>query len=516
MAERPRAVRAAVIGSGFGGLAAAIRLQAGGIRTTVFEARDKPGGRAYVYEDQGFVFDAGPTVITAPHVFEELFAAAGRELKDYVELLPVQPFYRLLWEDGVRFDYSGDSEAMSAEIGRLRPADVAGYQRFVEHSRRVFETGYTELAATPFLRFADMVRVAPHLVRLRADRSVYGTVSRFVQEEHVRQALSFHSLLVGGNPYETSSIYTLIHYLERHWGVSFPRGGTGALVRGLVRLFHELGGELFLDSPVEGIDVVRRGSSLITRNGSVPPHDRSLQHRVRVRGRPPAEYDLVVSNADLHHTYAGLYGAAPAAQRMRRRLERMDWSMSLFVLYFGTNRRYDQHVAHHTILFGRRYRELLHEIFHGREVPEDFSLYLHAPTITDRSLAPPGCETFYVLSPVPHLGNAPVDWPHLAPHYAERILEYLEGVLPDLRQHVVTRRWFTPVDFADELHSYLGSAFSCAPTLQQSAWFRPHNRDDRIPGLYLVGAGTHPGAGLPGVVNSAKATARLVLQDFAP
>ena len=523
MAERPCAVRAAVIGSGFGGLAAAIRLQAGGIRTTVFEARDKPGGRAYVYEDQGFVFDAGPTVITAPHVFEELFAAAGRELKDYVELLPVQPFYRLLWEDGVRFDYSGDSESMSAEIRRLRPADVAGYQRFVEHSRRVFETGYTELAATPFLRFADMVRVAPHLVRLRADRSVYGTVSRFVQEEHVRQALSFHSLLVGGNPYETSSIYTLIHYLERHWGVSFPRGGTGALVHALVRLFEELGGELFLDTPVEGIDLVRRGSSPFTRDngalqrdGSVPQPDGSVQHRVRVRGRPAAEFDLVVSNADLHHTYAGLYGAAPAAQRMRRRLERMDWSMSLFVLYFGTDRRYDQHVAHHTILFGRRYRELLHEIFHGREVPEDFSLYLHAPTITDRSLAPPGCETFYVLSPVPHLGNAPVDWPSLASQYAERIFEYLESILPDLRQHVVTRRWFTPADFAGELHSYLGSAFSCAPTLQQSAWFRPHNRDDRIPGLYLVGAGTHPGAGLPGVVNSAKATARLVLQDFAP
>ena len=500
MTEPHRHTRAAVIGSGFGGLAAAIRMQAAGIETTVFEARDRPGGRAYVYEDQGFIFDAGPTVITAPHIFTDLFAVAGRKLEDYVEFLPVQPFYRLLWEDGVRFDYSGDSQAMSEQIRRLRPQDVDGYGRFVDYARRVFEAGYAGLADAPFLRFSDMVRVAPQLIRLRADRSVYDTVARFVKEEHVRQALSFHSLLVGGNPYETSSIYTLIHYLERHWGVFFPRGGTGALIAALVRLFGELGGRLELETPVEGVD-------MLSTNGST-------LHRLRPRGREAVDFDLVVSNADLHHTYASLYGQVPAAAPMRRRLERMDWSMSLFVLYFGTNRRYADEVAHHTILFGPRYRGLLEDIFHGCGLPEDFSLYLHAPTVTDSTLAPPGCETFYVLSPVPHLGNAPVDWERSAEPYAEKILAYLERVLPDLRRHVVTKRWFTPADFQATLRSYQGTAFSCAPKLTQSAWFRPHNRDARIPGLYLVGAGTHPGAGVPGVVNSAAATARLILEDY--
>ena len=498
-----RAASAAVVGSGFGGLAAAIRLQAAGVQTTVFEARDRPGGRAYVYEDDGFTFDAGPTVITAPHIFEELFQAAGRDLRDYVELIPVEPFYRLLWEDGVRFDYNGDGGSMVEQIRALRPQDVDGYRRFVEYAHRVFDAGYRELAATPFLRFSDMVRVAPDLIRLRADRSVYDTVSRFVDEEHVRQALSFHSLLVGGNPYETSSIYTLIHYLERKWGVSFPRGGTGALIGAFVRLFEELGGRLLLSTPVSAIE--------LTAEAAGRP-----RHRVRAPGVEPRDYDYVVSNADLHHTYAKLYGEQPAAQKMQRRLERMDWSMSLFVLYFGTNRRYNEDVAHHTILFGPRYRGLLHDIFHGETLPDDFSLYLHAPTVTDPGLAPSGCEAFYVLSPVPHLGHAPLDWDVVAPAYAERIFAYLERVLPNLRQHIVTKRWFTPRDFQGELRSYLGSAFSCAPKLTQSAWFRPHNRDDRIPGLYLVGAGTHPGAGVPGVVNSAKATARLVLEDCAP
>jgi len=492
--------RAAVVGSGFGGLAAAIRLQAAGLSTVLFEARDLAGGRAYVYRDQGFTFDAGPTVITAPDCLEELAAAAGRRLADYAELLPVDPFYRLVWPDGDSFDYAGDAERMAAEIARRHAPDGDGYRRFLEYSRRVFETGYTDLAATPFLRFADMVRVAPDLVRLRADRPVFATVSRFVRDERTRQALSFHSLLVGGNPLETSSIYTLIHYLERRWGVFFPRGGTGALVAGLVRLFEELGGELRLSCPVERIDVGERAGRPV--------------HRVTSAARPSEPFDLVVSNADLHHTYASLYRREPAARAMRRRLERMDWSMSLFVLYFGTDRDYRDEVAHHTVVFGPRYEGLLRDIFSGSRLPDDFSLYLHAPTVTDPSMAPPGCGSFYVLSPVPHLGHAPLDWDKLAGPYGDRILAALERLLPDLRRHVVVRRHFTPVDFRGELRSYLGSAFSCAPRLGQSAYFRPHNRDRSIPGLYLVGAGTHPGAGVPGVINSAKATARLVLEDF--
>lgn len=487
--------RAAVIGSGFGGLAAAIRLQAAGVATTVYEARDKAGGRAYVYEDQGFVFDAGPTVITAPDCIEEVFAAAGRRMSDYVEMMPVTPFYRLLWEDGDRMDYTGATEDMLREIRKRNPADGEGYLKFVEYSRRVFQKGYTELAAEPFLRFGDMVRVAPDLMRLRADRSVYDTVARFVKDEHTREALSFHSLLVGGNPFETSAIYTLIHYLERNWGVYFPRGGTGALVRALVRLFEELGGELRLDAPVDRIDVVQ------TAEG--------VRHRVHAQGCDATEYEAVVSNADVHHTYAKLYRDTPGAAAMTRRLERAAWSMSLFVLYFGTDRPYD--LAHHTVVFGPRYKGLLDDIFHGHTLPDDFSLYLHAPSVTDDSLAPAGCASFYVLSPVPHLGNAPIDWDTAGPAYAERILTHLERHMPDLRRHVVTKRWMTPADFRDTLGAYHGSAFSVAPTLRQSAWFRPHNRDAKIPGLYIVGAGTHPGAGLPGVINSAKATCGLVL-----
>ena len=285
--------RAAVIGSGFGGLAAAIRLQALGVSVTLFEARDKPGGRAYVYQNQGFTFDAGPTVITAPECLEELFTVAGKKLADYVELMPITPFYRLLWDDGDRLDYVADGEAMRAQIGARNPADAQGYADFVAYTKRVFQKGYTELAATPFLRFFDMVRVAPELARLRADRSVYDTVARFVQDPHVREALSFHSLLVGGNPFDTSAIYTLIHYLERQYGVWFPRGGTGALVNSLVKLFEELGGEVRLSCPVRGITVE-------TQNGRTV-------HRVSTDALAHETFDMVVSNADLHHTYRTLY-----------------------------------------------------------------------------------------------------------------------------------------------------------------------------------------------------------------
>jgi phytoene desaturase len=491
------APRVAVIGSGFGGLAAAIRLQAAGLRTVLFEARDKPGGRAYVYEDSGFVFDAGPTVITAPQAIDELFQVSGRRRQDYVEFLPVKPFYRLLWDDGTRFDYEG-GEGMLAQIRTLAPADVRGYQRFVAYTRRVFEKGYEELAAEPFLQFSDMVRVAPSLAWLRADRSVYATVARFVKNEHLRQALSFHSLLVGGNPFETSSIYTLIHYLERKWGVYFPRGGTGALVRALVRLFEELGGELRLSAPVSGVELERRSGSMV--------------HWVSSPARAREPFAAVVSNADLYHTYHKLYAASLDAEPMRRKLERAEWSMSLFVLYFGTDRNYD--LAHHNVLFGPRYRELLQEVFHGSALPDDFSLYLHAPTVSDSSLAPPGCGSYYVLSPVPHLGHADLDWDTIAPVYADKILTALERFMPELRRHVVVRRWTTPRDFESQLFARHGSAFSLSPLLSQSAWFRPHNRDPKIPGLYLVGAGTHPGAGIPGVINSGKASARLVIEDL--
>ena len=492
--------RVAIIGSGFGGLAAAIRLQAAGARTILFEARDQLGGRASVYRDNGFTFDAGPTVLTAPHCLEELFALGGERMSDWVTLDPVKPFYRLEWSDGTRFDYGGTADEVRERVRALAPGDVDGFERFMDYSRRVFEAGYEGLVDTAFLRFGDMVRVAPQLARLRADRSVYGAVSRFVKDERLRQALSFHALLIGGNPFETSAIYTLIPFLERKWGVFFPRGGTGALVRALGALYERLGGELRLSTPVEAIRLEAGTGARQVRHVITSPRGDEL-------------FDAVVSNADLHHTYARLYRGLPAAEARTRRLERMQWSMSLFLIYFGTNRRYPGR-AHHTVLFGPRYREMLREIFHGPALPPDFSLYLHQPTVTDPSLAPPGGETFYVLAPVPHLGSAAIDWTRQAEPYADRILQALERGLPGLRQSIVTKRVFTPLDFRDQLHAFQGSAFSVAPRLGQSAYFRPHNRDAEIPGLYIAGAGTHPGAGVPGVINSAKATARLVMDDL--
>ncbi len=491
-----RTPRVAVIGSGFGGLALAVRLQAGGVQTTLIEQRERPGGRAYVYEDAGYTFDAGPTVITAPECLEDVFLAAGRRLEDYVELIPVTPFYRLHWEDGYSFDYSND-DSLFQQIAEKSPRDVDGYRRFVHYANEVFEAGYTNLAAAPFLDFWSMVRVAPQLMRLEAHRSVYDMVSRFIRDPHLREAFSFHSLLVGGNPFETSSIYTLIHTLERRWGVFFPRGGTGALVRAFVRLFEELGGEVRMETPIERI---------CTSNGRVTG--------VEASGGWSAAFDAVASNADVVHTYASLLRHEPLARPAEASLLRKRFSMSLFVIYFGTRRRHP-HLAHHSVLFGPRYRGLLDDIFNRGRLAEDFSLYLHAPTVTDPALAPAGGEAFYVLSPVPHLGKNPLDWEAEAPRYRDAILRYLEqrhikGLMGDL----ATVRVFTPNDFRDTLNAHHGSAFSLEPILTQSAYFRVHNRDDRIGGLYFVGAGTHPGAGVPGVVNSAAATASLMLADL--
>jgi len=488
---------AAVIGSGFGGLSLAIRLQSAGIQTTVFEKRDKPGGRAYVYEDQGFTFDGGPTVLTDPASLEALFELSGRRMSDYVELLPVDPMYRLCWQDGTVFDYTNDPERLEQQIRELNPADVDGYRRFLDYSRAVFEKGYLELGHVPFLNFSSMIRVAPALMKLSAWRSVYKQVARFIKDERLRQAFSFHPLLVGGNPFKTSSIYALIHALEREWGVWFARGGTGALVRGMVRLFEDLGGTMHLNAEVADIETRDdRVTALSTHDG----------RRVGV--------DALASNADVLHTYEKLLGNTPRGQRQAKSLRRRNWSMSLFVIYFGL-KRVHPNLKHHMVLFGPRYRDLIRDIFNGPDLADDFSLYLHAPTLTDPSLAPEGCSAYYVLSPVPHLGKADIDWDEVGPKYTDRILEYLERHhLPGLRDDLVTLKTLTPFGFRDDLNSHLGSAFSVEPVLHQSAWFRPHNRDDRIPNLYLAGAGTHPGAGIPGVVGSARATASLMLEDF--
>ncbi len=483
---------ALVIGSGFGGLAAAVRLLARGYRVRVLEKRDQFGGRAYVHRDQGHVFDAGPTVVTAPQLFAELWELAGLKMEDEIDLRPVDPFYRIRFDDGDVFDYSGDPERMRAEVRRISPEDVEGYERFLLESEKIFDKGFTELADAPFGRLRDMVKIIPAMIRLGSHHSVAGLVGKYIKHPKLRQVLSFHPLLVGGNPYRTTSIYTLILYLERKWGVHFPIGGTGALVGGLVSLIERMGGELELGAEVEEIEVTgKRASGVRLANG-------------RRLGA-----DLVVCNSDIAWTYKNLIPARHRKKFTDRKLDSMSYSMSLFVHYFGTKRAYPD-LAHHTILLGPRYRGLLDDIFQRKVLADDFSLYLHAPTRTDPSLAPPGGETLYVLSPVPHLDSG-VDWRRQVEPYRERVLDYLEQtVMPGLRSEIVTQRSFTPLDFRDELYAYKGSAFSVEPVLWQSAWFRPHNESEELEHLYFVGAGTHPGAGMPGVLSSAKVLDRLL------
>ena len=486
-------MRIVVIGSGFGGLAAAIRLRAQGHDVTVLEQRDQPGGRAYVYRQDGFTFDGGPTIITAPGLIHELFALAGRRTEDYVQLVPIDPFYRIRFEDGSVFTYRGDAEAQRREVRRFSPEDVPGYEAFSRESRAVFETGMA-LIDQPFGRLRDMLAVLPDLARLRADRSVATLASRHLRDERLRQVFSFHPLLVGGNPFDTTSIYALIHQLEREWGVWFAMGGTGALVAALVRLLEELGGTLQLSTPVAEIlvdDRSRRASGVRLADGRV------------------IAADAVVSNGDVAFTYKRLVAARHRRRNTDRRLDRLAYSMSLFVIYFGTDRRYDD-IAHHEILMGPRYRGLLREVFDTKTLADDFSLYLHRPTATDPSLAPAGCDAWYVLSPVPHLGG-PTDWRAAAQPYRDRIIAYLEErYLPGLSRHIVTERRIDPLHFRDTLSSHLGSAFSVQPTLTQSAWFRPHNQSEDIPNLFFAGAGTHPGAGIPGVLSSGKIVADLI------
>lgn len=484
--QRAQARRAVIIGSGFGGLAAAIRLVVRGWDVTVLERHEQPGGRARVFRENGFTFDAGPTVITAPFLFEELWALCGKRMSDTIDLRPVDPFYRIRFHDGEVFDYSGDAARMREQIAALSPGDVEGYERFVAMSEDIFKIGFEQLAHVPFGSWTDMAKIAPQMVRLESYRTVYGLVSKFIKNEKLRQVMSFHPLLVGGNPFKTTSIYSLIPYLERKWGVHFPIGGTGALVNGLVSLLEGQGGRLRTGATVEEI---------LVEQGRVAG--------VRLEGGEIVPAEIVVSNADSAFTYRRLLPPDVRRRWTDRKLERARYSMSLFVWYFGTDRQYGD-VAHHTIMLGPRYKELLTDIFERHVLSEDFSLYLHRPTATDPALAPAGGETFYVLSPVPHL-DASVDWATRAEPYRRAIAAALErSVLPDLSKHIVASRVMTPVHFKEELLSERGAAFGLEPVLTQSAWFRPHNRSEDVDGLFLVGAGTHPGAGVPGVLSSAR------------
>jgi len=484
---------AVVIGSGFGGLAAAIRLGARGYRVTVCERLDAPGGRAYVYRQDGFTFDAGPTIVTAPFLLEELWELCGRRMEDDIDLKELSPFYTIRFDDGTRFDYSGDHEAMKAEVAKFSPDDVAGYEQFLEASATLYTIGFDGLLYESFDRFGKMVSVLPELVRARFYRSVHGLVARYIKHPKLRMVFSFHPLLVGGNPFTTTAVYTLIAQLERRHGVHFAMGGTGSLIRGLVSLIESQGGTLRYNAPVREI---------LVDNGRAAGVELDNGERIAT--------DVVVSNADSAATYRRLLPAEYRHRWTDRKLKRASYSMSLFVWYFGTDRQYAD-VPHHMMLLGERYRGLLADIFDRMKLADDFSLYLHRPTATDASLAPAGCDTFYVLSPVPHLDSG-VDWLEQAEPYRAAIERSLaETVLPDLGRHIVTSRMLTPFDFRERLFSEKGAAFSLQPLLTQTAWFRPHNKSEEIDGLYLVGAGTHPGAGMPGVVSSAK-----VLDEVVP
>lgn len=489
MRERDRVI---VIGSGLGGLAAAIRLRARGHEVLVLEAMDQPGGRAAVFEQDGFVFDAGPTVITASHLFDELFALVGRDRRDYVQFVPVDPFYRVLFPDGSRFDYVGDEARIVAQIERFEPRDVDGYRRLAAQARQIFDVGYTALVDRPFDRLTDMLRIVPDLVRLGCWRSMYEWVSASIRDERLRQVFTFQPLLIGGNPFHAPAIYALIHWLERRWGVEFALGGTTAIVKAMVRLLAELGVEVRLGAPVTEIEVVGgRAAAVRTASGE------------------RLECAAVVSNADPATVYTKL-----VARRHRRwnsdfLVGRKKLSMGLFVGYFGADRTWPE-LAHHTIILGPRYRELLADIFERKILADDFSLYLHAPTRTDPNLAPPGCEAFYVLSPVPNT-QGEVDWDARGESYFDTILDFLDAEhVPGLKQHVVTRRHITPRYFERTLRSYGGAAFGPEPRLTQSAYFRYHNASEDVRGLYFVGAGTHPGAGIPGVLCSAKVLERVM------
>jgi phytoene desaturase len=482
--EDPRPT-ALVIGAGFGGLAAAVRLGARGYRVEVLEKLDAPGGRAYVYRQDGFTFDAGPTIITLPFMFEALWALCGKRMSDFVTLRQTDPFYRLFFPDGSHFECSGDPVRMRAEVARLSPRDVAGYDRFLQLSEKIYRFAFEELGQIPFTTFTPMLKAGPRFALNRADQSVFRFVSQMFKDPRLRIAFSFHPLFIGGNPLDATRLYALVSYLEGRWGVHCAIGGTNALVSGLVDLIHGQGGRVSCNTPV----------AEILLNG-----DRAVG--VRLENGRTLTADVIVSNADAPYTYQRLIPAHARKRWTDARINRARYSMSLVVWYFGTNRQYPN-VAHHSIVLGPRYEGLLRDIFTHKRLAKDFSLYLHRPTATDPGLAPPGCDAFYVLSPVPHL-DADVDWRVQAEPYRQAIEQRLsETLLPGLKDAVVSSHLVTPLDFRDRLNSLKGAAFSLEPVIFQSAWFRPHNQSEDIKGLYLVGAGTHPGAGVPGVLSSA-------------
>ena len=496
-ATRAIAPHAVVIGAGLGGLASAMRLGARGYRVSVMDRLDTPGGRGSSLMRDGHRFDLGPTIVTVPQIFRELWAACGRDFDADVDLRALDPFYEIRWPDGSTFTARQDGDAMRAEVARLSPGDLKGYDAFVRDSEARYWFGFEDLGRRSMHRLMDLIKVLPKFAWLRADRSVYAHAARRVKDERLRMALSFHPLFIGGDPFNVTSMYTLVSHLEKEFGVHYAMGGVDAIARAMGRVVEDQGG------------MVRQGAEV----------DEVLLKEGRARGVRLASgeivtADIVVSNADAGHTYDHLLRNHNKRRWTPARLRRARWSMGLFVWYFGTKGTAEmwRDAGHHTILNGPRYKGLVRDIFRTGKLAEDMSLYVHRPSVTDPTVAPKGDDTFYALSPVPHLGHAnPVDWQAEAEPYRQKVQKVLEEqLLPGLGAHLSASEVFTPETFRDRYLSPHGTGFSIEPRILQSAWFRPHNVSEEAQGLYLVGAGTHPGAGLPGVISSAEVLDKLV------
>ncbi|MFZ9888858.1 MAG: phytoene desaturase family protein [Myxococcota bacterium] len=539
MRVREHGKRAVVIGSGVGGLAMGIRLQSMGFHTTIVERLAGPGGRAFTRKVDGYTFDMGPTVITVPHFIDELFAlqrgepalddedfpasllqqdarvregvSSGPHTTPYIELTPILPFYRIYFDDGTWFDYDGDPESTRAQINAIEPADLEGYERFHAAAEAIFRRGFLELGYTHFKDPVTMLKIAPDLFRLDAVRSLFSFTSRYFKSDKLRQVFSFETLLVGGNPLKVPAIYAMIHFVEKTWGIHFARGGTGALIDAFVRKFEELGGTIRYEAPVAQIIVHDEHGKAATSRRS-----RRIAKGVRLESGEVIDADIVVSNADYANTYRKLIPKELRFWNSDLRIKTMRYSMSLYVIYFGFRDDPNEPLAlrHHNIILGPRYEGLLEDIFDRKVVAEDFSQYLHVPTLTDPSLAPPGHHAAYTLIPVPHNGSG-IDWSVQGPRLQEAVLSFLEerGYIPNLKARLTHLSHIDPDYFEGTLDSYLGNGFGVEPKLTQSAFFRPHNRSEDIENLYLVGASAQPGAGTPSVMMSAKMTAREVFAD---
>jgi len=494
----PRAApHALVIGAGLGGLASAMRLGAKGYRVTVFDRLDSPGGRGSAITENGHRFDLGPTIVTVPQLFRELWRVCGRDFDADIDLRALDPFYEIRWPDGSRFVARQDHDAMRAEVARLSPGDLAGYETFLADAKKRYRVGFEDLGRRPMHRLRDLVKVLPTFARLRADRSVAAHAAMRVKDERLRMALSFHPLFIGGDPFRVTSMYALVSHLEKQYGVHYAMGGVDAIARAMVKVIAGQGGVIRQDAEVDEILLKARRA-----------------HGVRLTGGEIVTADIVVSNADTGHTYNHLLRNHRRRRWTPRRLKRARWSMGLFLWYFGTADTAGKwpEAGHHTILSGPRYAGLVRDIFRGGRLAEDMSLYVHRPSVTDPGVAPRGGDTFYALSPVPHLGHAdPVEWAEKAESYRKKVQAVLEErLLPGLGDHLSASRVFTPETFRDRYLSPHGTGFSIEPRILQSAWFRPHNVSEEAQGLYLVGAGTHPGAGLPGVISSAEVLEKVV------